>query len=776
MDDLETFDGLYEATEDEEQQASVLPLATRMRMAADDDQLQRPNYIKFDDALLTSYDEIMSRQTKRQAEGLAQSAESTTSNWKDIIRDTAENGIVSILNKPERTVLAIGNYMTREDSPIERVLNLTGDEWKQKVVTVGQKWANWANESINDFVDRNMASQRRGDPETWWGKATGAVLSAVEYMATGAVWSPLASISMGIDIMGQATQNDIDNYIAETGDTALTNYRADWKDIGINFLNVGAQLLIEDNFGFGRVLKAKTLGANEFLAGFIQEFFQGELEDIAEAAKGNQRWEDVWNGVVSNIKDGVVGAFLQGPLGLAAHHRYASVAEGRMKDFFVNDLGMDERAAAQKAHDMRIRMEKEIAPLLVKSDKDLYDLVMQKGVAWEGIYSTVLAAVQDLSNIEMSQDELNARANEIASNLASQLIEAVVKNGVDLDNVQVGYDPTTNEIFVADTNATINLREALREIDDLDKPAVATKEEVEQIVEEKGEAEQKKAAQAKKPVSAIDPKKPFNKTKTKSPVFKKFQQGVKDGTIKMNRAEKVRYSLLLRDKLYKKPTTNLQMDNFAQKMVAKYMPTEITPIQQVSEPAPKQTVREPNKYDTGEKKVSALEKRIGKETLDKEIDDVGEQLGEYRSRKSKEAVMDAMKFIKQSDENLETALDAVMNMKDVGDIRPFEMFSALYIIATEENRPLLFEQLRQSPIYKGVATQQGQDISALQFMSDGGMINIMKVVNSLENKMAQKEEKNKQKIKKATKELETELNNIQYTDDEVINAIEKLEC
>lgn len=603
-------------------QMSTLPLSTRMRMAADDDQLERPKYYHLDDVLRMSYDDIMSKQTDTQLAFKRKAEAGTTSEVGEIIRATTENYITNFLNKPERAVLSIGNYLSQFDG---------------KVGTVGQQWANWANEAINDYLDRNMTSQRAGDMETWAAKITGGVLSAAEYMATGVISSPLANISMGVDILGQATKNDIDKYIAETGDTALTNYHADLKDVAINVLNVGAQLLIEDKLGFGRVLKLKTAGADEFLSGFAQEFFQGTLEDIAESAKGNQEWKEVWNGMVSNIKDGVVGALLQGSLGLAAHHHYTSVAENGMKDFFVKN-GMDEKAAAQKAHDMRIRMEKEIAPLLVKTDKDLYDLVMQKGATWGTTYDVAYNALKATDTTGMTEEQIQNRATELANQVATTVIQSVIKDGTDISEAQIIFNPADNTIYVNDKKS-LNVKQALQEIQELDAEP-ATKKEVKQAIAEEKKAEQKKVTDTTKPVSAVDPKAPFNKTKEKSPVFKQMQKGIDDGSIKLNKTEQTRYAMLLRDKLDNKPTTNAQMDNFAEKMVQKYMPSieiagqavsqtmgvapqvSVQPIAQPSE----QTTAKPKEQDRSRWKEGEKERKQVKRLEE----DTGVDLSQYK--------------------------------------------------------------------------------------------------------------------------------------------------
>ena len=737
MADLETLDGVLATQTDDVAQMSVVPLATRMRMAADDDKLARPNYYHIDDVLRMSYDDIMSKQTDTQL-ALKRTAESqTTSDTSQIIRATTENYITNFLNKPEKAVLAIGN-----------LLSATGS-------TIGKDWAAWANEAINDYLDQNLTSQRAGDAETWASRITGGVLSAAEYMMAGMVARPLADVSMRVDILGQATKNDIDRYIAETGDTALADYKANLKDVAINTLNLGAQLYIEDKLGFGRILDFKTKGATEFLSGFAQEFFQGVLEDVAESAKGNQEWQAVWDGVIGNVKDGVVGAFLQGPFGLAAHHHYVSVAENSMKDFFVKN-GMEEKAAQQKAHELRLRLEKEVAPMVLKQDKAIYDLVMQKGSIWGSAYDVAYNALRLTDQTGMTEEQMGNRATEIADQIASTVLESAVKDGLDLSEARIGFNPVDNTVYVNDKKS-LDVKQALKEIEELDAEP-ATKEDVKQAVAEEKQAEQKKQADQTKPVSAIDPKAPFNKTKEKSTTVKALVNGVADGTITMNKTEKVRYSNLLRDKQNGKPTTNEQMEK-------------------TQETATKQEVRKPNKYDSGAKRASQMSKTLQQNAPAELAEEMAKEMeGEYNQRMTKDAVSDAVNFALSSDENMQVAIDAVMNNKEVEGIRPFEMYAGLLLIATKYNHPLLFEQLRQSPIHQGLARQAGQDISALQFTTESGMINIMKVVGSLEDKMAEKEKKNQRAIKKATDELVAEINNIEYTDDEVADALEKLEC
>lgn len=750
MADIETLEDVV-VNEDPVAQMSVVPLATRMRMASEDDQLQRPKYYHMDDALRMSYDDIMSKQTDTQLAFKRGAEAKSTSETGEIIRGTVENYIVNALNKPEKAVLAIGNIMTVAGS------------------TVGKDWANWANESINDFVENNYASQRAGDAESWAAKITGGVLSGVEYMGLGMVSSPLASVSMGVDILGDATKNDIDRYIAETGDKSLANYKADWRDVGINILNTGAQLYIEDKLGFGKVLKAKTHGASEFLSGFAQEFFQGEIGDIAEAAKGNKTWRDVWTNVLSNVKDGVVGSFLQGSIGLAAHHHYASVAEKQMKDFFM-ETGMDEKAAQQKAHTLRLKLESEVAPLVVKQDKEIYDLVMQKGAVWGQIYDSVYSGMRLVDSV-MTEEELRNKATEVADNVATQVIESVVKNGTDLSETMIGFNPVDKSIYVNDKK-TLNITQALEEIKALDeKPA--TKEDVKQAIAEEKKAEETKKAEQAQPVQAVKPDALFNQTKQKAPEVKQLQLALDDGSIKLTRAENIRYQNLLRDKHNGKPTTNEQMSDFANKMLDKYTPA----TQGVVQPAVKAPVKpaKPNKYDAGAKKASKMSETLKQNAPAELAEEMAQEMdGEYNQRMTKDAVTDAVNFALSSEENMDMAIEAVLEMKEVEGIKPFEMYAGLMIIATKYNHPLLFEQLRNSPIHQGLAREAGQNISALQFTAETGMINIMKVIDSLDQNMMTKE--NKEAVEKSAKELRNVLNNIEYLDSETIETIESLEC
>lgn len=750
MADIETLEDVV-VNEDPVAQMSVVPLATRIRMASEEEKLRRPNYYHIDDIVRMSYDDIMSKQTDTQLAFKRKDEASVTSDRGTIARNAAINFITNTLNKPEKAALIIGNIMTATGS------------------TVGREWADWANESINDFVEANYIPQNAGDFDTWTARTVGGALSALEYMSLGMIATPLASIDMAIDVMGDATKNDIDRYIVETGDKTLSKYKADWRDIGINILNTGAQLYIEDKLGFGKVLKAKTHGATEFLSGFAQEFFQGEIGDIAEAAKGNIKWRDVWTNVLSNVKDGVVGSFLQGSLGLAAHHHYVSVAENQMKDFFM-ETGMDEKAAQQKAHTLRLKLENEVAPLVVKQDKEIYDLVMQKGAVWGQIYDSVYSGLR-LTDFVMTEEELRNKATEVADNVATQVIESVVKNGTDLSETMIGFNPVDKSIYVNDKK-TLNITQALEEIKALDeKPA--TKEDVKQVIAEEKKAEETKKAEQTQPVQAVKPDALFNQTKQKAPEVKQLQMALDDGSIKLTRAENIRYQNLLRDKHNGKPTTNEQMSDFANKMLDKYAPA----TQGVVQPAVKAPVKpaKPNKYDAGAKKASKMSETLKQNAPAELAEEMAQEMdGEYNQRMTKDAVTDAVNFALSSEENMQTAIDAVMNMKEVDGIRPYEMYAGLMIIATKYNHPLLFEQLRNSPIHQGLARQAGQDISALQFTTESGMINVMKVIDSLDQNIMTKE--NKETVEKNVKELRNVLNEIDYLDPETIEAIESLEC
>ena len=736
-----------------------VPLATRLHMANDELQLSKQKYMQIDDAVMASYDEIISKYTPKQLKFKQEAESGVTSDTLEIGRSTYENFIINTLNLPEKLVMATGNIMT-----------LAPDG---KVDTVGKQWASWASQAINDYVDANYLSENPGDSDTWTAKITGGILSAAEYMALGYVGGAiLANSVMGADVLGNSTMNDIDRYIAETGDTTLSRYNADWKDVALNILNTGAQVYIEDKLGFGRALKLKSAGASEALAGFSQEFLQGEIDDVVEAFKKNKSWEDVLKGFVGNIKDGVIGGALQGATGMASHQHYVSVAERNMTDFLVKN-GMDEKTAQQEAHKLRIRFEKEIAPQVFKRGKDIYDLVTQKGAVWGSVYDVAYNAIRLTDDMSMTADEIQNRATEIADQIASKVIDSIVENGTNLADVRIGFNPVDNSVYVNDKKS-LDVKQALKEIQELDAEP-ATKEDVKKAVEEGKKAEEKTETEKQKPVSAVDPKAPFNKTKEKSPVFKQLQLGLEDGSIKLNKTEQNRYSLLLKDKLNNKPTTNAQMDLFAEKMVQKYAPATQTGTPAVAQPTTEQVARKPNKYDTGAKKASKMSESLKQKAPAELAQEMAREMdGEYNQRMTKDAVTDAVNFALSSEENMQIAIDAIMNMKEVDGIRPFEMYAGLMLIATKYNHPLLFEQLRNSPIHQSLARQAGQDISALQFTTESGMINVMKVVDSLDRNVMTPA--NKKAVEKSQAELAGALENIEYTDEETTNAIEELEC
>ena len=181
-----------------------------------------------------------------------------------------------------------------------------------------------------------------------------------------------ASTNMAVDVIGGGAVASIQKYVEETGDINLDNYTADIRNVAIDAYSAYAQGLIENKLGAGKILGDKRLVSKwgEWLNGFVQEFTQGEVNDIAEWTKGNATLEEIVKNIPANIASGILGSFLQGSMGTAvyAYHHKKNVDDltSVIMAQSTKENPIDEKKARQFAEQKVIEVESGVAQNLAK--------------------------------------------------------------------------------------------------------------------------------------------------------------------------------------------------------------------------------------------------------------------------------------------------------------------------------------------------------------------------------------------------------------------------
>lgn len=181
-----------------------------------------------------------------------------------------------------------------------------------------------------------------------------------------------ASTNMAVDVIGGGAVASIQKYVEETGDVNLDNYTADIRNVAIDAYSAYAQGLIENKLGAGKILGDKRLVSKwgEWLNGFVQEFTQGEVNDIAEWTKGNATLEEIVKNIPANIASGILGSFLQGSMGTAvyAYHHKKNVDDltSVIMAQSTKENPIDEKKARQFAEQKVNEVESGVAQNLAK--------------------------------------------------------------------------------------------------------------------------------------------------------------------------------------------------------------------------------------------------------------------------------------------------------------------------------------------------------------------------------------------------------------------------
>lgn len=222
-----------------------------------------------------------------------------------------ENALTSIGGLGDQATLAFGqltNYITG---------NSLGEDFMEpafKSLEMRKEDMMYAEDSVGGI--RNLIAQLGG----------GAVSMGELFLTSLATGGVGAYLQMGVEAFGEGAYNDMKKY-ADEHDGSLKGYEPKTMDVAINTANAFLQGYIEKHFGVGKksfingwedpLLKAI---AKETIGGFEQEAAQSFLSDLAEVAKGNEQGSILLENAENYLRDGIVGAILQGSLGAATYH------------------------------------------------------------------------------------------------------------------------------------------------------------------------------------------------------------------------------------------------------------------------------------------------------------------------------------------------------------------------------------------------------------------------------------------------------------------------
>lgn len=250
-----------------------------------------------------------------------------TKEYQMYITPTVAQGIVDRAglhtSAGEQTAAAIKNVLVD--------LSATGDKARIAVGNIanlvsggniGEEWQNIAFENLGKLYE-DMA-HREG--------SVGGITSNLAQLAAGATsfmelalvglatagYGSLAQIA--VQTLGEGAYNDIQAYIDENG--SAEGYRPEGSDVALNIANTLFQVGSEAILGVGspRFFTGWSRGLwKEGVGGFVQEFSQGLVNDLFEAYKGNKTMAEMLDNADQYLRDGIIGAVLQGGLGAATY-------------------------------------------------------------------------------------------------------------------------------------------------------------------------------------------------------------------------------------------------------------------------------------------------------------------------------------------------------------------------------------------------------------------------------------------------------------------------
>lgn len=251
-------------------------------------------------------------------------------------------------------------------------------------------------------------------------------------MVGNKIGSGAATAQMSSDIMGQGALESIQKYIEDTGDTELTNYTGDIRKAALDAFSTHTQNVVE-KMGFNKFIKnpraVKKWG--EWGNGFVQEFTQGEINDVSEFVKGNQSAMDVINNIPYNVIDGVAGSWTQGTIGTAYFNYYHNKNVNDLVDVIMAQKpNKTEQEVRQFAENKVKDIENEVSVDVVKEIVDFTDATQYQGQIYENIRDNVKKAIDYQMDIMKDTDEGSEFENLTEDELA-QYVEQVAHDETD---------------------------------------------------------------------------------------------------------------------------------------------------------------------------------------------------------------------------------------------------------------------------------------------------------------------------------------------------------
>lgn len=251
-------------------------------------------------------------------------------------------------------------------------------------------------------------------------------------MVGNKIGSGAATAQMSSDIMGQGALESIQKYIEDTGDTELTNYTGDIRKAALDAFSTHTQNVVE-KMGFNKFIKnpraVKKWG--EWGNGLVQEFTQGEINDVSEFVKGNQSAMDVINNIPYNVIDGVAGSWTQGTIGTAYFNYYHNKNVNDLVDVIMAQKpNKTEQEVRQFAENKVKDIENEVSVDVVKEIVDFTDATQYQGKIYENIRDNVKKAIDYQMDIMKDTDEGSEFENLTEDELA-QYVEQVAHDETD---------------------------------------------------------------------------------------------------------------------------------------------------------------------------------------------------------------------------------------------------------------------------------------------------------------------------------------------------------
>ena len=268
-------------------------------------------------------------------------------------------------------------------------------------------------------------------------------------MVAGKVGGKSSSALMINDVLGSGAHESVRQYIEETGDTELENYTGDTKKFSIDVANAAIQSWIENKWGVGKFIKNPRLATKygEWANGFIQEFSQGTINDVAEYLKNNKTVQDVLNNVANNAIEGGIGALLQGAIGTSTYMYYHKKTIGELRDIVMQQnpnisFAQAEEFAERKANELEEGIVQDIAKDIV----DFTDTNNYQGRIYEtvrnNIKQTIDAQRAAMKNTidgskfdEMTEQELATYIGQVAADETDRIVVNALNEGIALSDV-----------------------------------------------------------------------------------------------------------------------------------------------------------------------------------------------------------------------------------------------------------------------------------------------------------------------------------------------------